>query len=132
MWKFRTAWDSDGHPLLHSLNGNVGRQVWVYDPEAGTPEERARAEELRRKFAENRLQQKHSADELLRWAMALRDGRCRGLLPPTRRHPLATRRGAWRRQIAPAVLTIHCGPLRAGCRARGSDAAGLSQWTSRG
>lgn len=41
-------------------------QVWVYDAEAGTPEERARAEELRRKFAESRLTQKHSADELLR------------------------------------------------------------------
>ncbi len=27
MWRFTTAWDSDGHPLLHSLNGNVGRQV---------------------------------------------------------------------------------------------------------
>ncbi|KAL4433229.1 hypothetical protein ABPG77_003277 [Micractinium sp. CCAP 211/92] len=66
MWKFTTAWDSDKHPLLHSLNGNVGRQVWVWDPQAGTSEERAKVEELRAKFAENRLNQKHSADELLR------------------------------------------------------------------
>ncbi|PRW45118.1 Cycloartenol synthase isoform A [Chlorella sorokiniana] len=66
MWRFTTAWDSDGHPLLHSLNGNVGRQVWVWDPAAGTPEQRKRAEELRKQFAENRLTQKHSADELLR------------------------------------------------------------------
>lgn len=66
MWRFRSAWDSDGHPLLRSLNGNVGRQVWVWDPEAGTPEERARAEELRRHFTENRQQHKSSSDELLR------------------------------------------------------------------
>jgi hypothetical protein len=66
MWRFTTGWDSDGHPLLHSLNGNVGRQVWVYEPDAGTPEERARVEELRASFTKNRLQQKHSSDELLR------------------------------------------------------------------
>lgn len=66
MWKFTTAWDSDKHPLLHSLNGNVGRQVWVWDAQAGTPEERAKVEQLRAQFAENRLKQKHSADELLR------------------------------------------------------------------
>lgn len=41
-------------------------QVWVWDPEAGTPEQRARAEELRATFAANRHEQKHSADELLR------------------------------------------------------------------
>ena len=66
MWKFVTASDSDGHPLLRSLNGHQGRQVWVYDAQGGTPEERARVEELRQDFTANRLQQKHSADELLR------------------------------------------------------------------
>ncbi|KAI7837939.1 hypothetical protein COHA_008245 [Chlorella ohadii] len=66
MWRFTTAWDSDGHPLLHSLNGNVGRQVWVWDPAAGTPEQRKRVEELRQRFVDNRLTQKHSSDELLR------------------------------------------------------------------
>lgn len=70
MWRFTTAWDSDGHPLLRSLNGHVGRQVWVWDPEAGTPEERARVERLRRDFAANRHTQKHSADELLRCGVA--------------------------------------------------------------
>ena len=66
MWVFKTASDSGGHPLLHSLNGNVGRQTWEWDPEAGTPEERARVEELRAQFTKNRLTQKSSADELLR------------------------------------------------------------------
>eukprot|EP00887_Chlorella_sp_A99_P007563 scaffold28.g7563.t1 len=66
MWKFVTAWDNDGHPLLRSLNGNAGRQVWVHDPEGGTPAQRAAVEEARRKFEANRLRQRHSADELLR------------------------------------------------------------------
>jgi cycloartenol synthase len=66
MWKFTTASDSDGHPLLRSLNGNIGRQVWEYDANAGTPEERAHVERLREQFTANRLTQKHSSDELLR------------------------------------------------------------------
>ncbi len=82
MWRFRAAWDSDGHPLLHSLNGNVGRQTWVYEPDAGTQSERARVEALRRTFADNRQQQKHSADELLRWGMPLLQIGGRKPLPP--------------------------------------------------
>jgi len=66
MWKFTSAWDSDGHPLLHSLNNNIGRQVWIYDPNAGTPEDRKKVEDAQSKFTANRLRQKHSGDELLR------------------------------------------------------------------
>jgi hypothetical protein len=66
MWKFAPASDSDGHPLLRSLNGNKGRQVWVYDPEAGTSEERAAVDNARAAFAANRHHQKHSSDQLLR------------------------------------------------------------------
>jgi hypothetical protein len=66
MWRFQSGSDSDGHPLLRSLNGNIGRQTWVYAADAGSPEERARVDELRSEFAANRLLQKHSADELLR------------------------------------------------------------------
>jgi cycloartenol synthase len=66
MWKFVTASDSDSHPLLHSLNGNAGRQIWVFDDNAGTTEQRAQAEEARRAFTADRHAQKHSADALLR------------------------------------------------------------------
>jgi cycloartenol synthase len=51
---------------MFSLNENQGRQTWEYDPTAGTPEQRARVEELRAAFTANRHKQKHSADELLR------------------------------------------------------------------
>ena len=66
MWKFAPASDSDGHPLLRSLNNNIGRQAWVYDPNAGTPEERKAVEEAQAKFTANRFTQKDSSDELLR------------------------------------------------------------------
>ncbi len=42
----------------------------MWDPAAGTPEQRKRVEELRQRFADNRLTQKHSSDELLRCAAA--------------------------------------------------------------
>ena len=67
MWSFKSAWDSDGHPLLHSLNGNIGRQTWVFDPTAGTDEDRSAIEKLREEFRRNRHEQKHSSDELLRY-----------------------------------------------------------------
>jgi cycloartenol synthase len=71
MWKFAPASDSDGHPLLRSLNNNIGRQVWVYDPNAGTPEERKAVEEAQANFTANRFNQKDSADELLRCVLML-------------------------------------------------------------
>jgi hypothetical protein len=69
MWKFKSASDA-GCPHLTSLNDNKGRQTWEFDPTAGTPEQRARVEELRAAFTANRHKQKSSADELLRLQVA--------------------------------------------------------------
>lgn len=73
MWKFVSAGATNvpaqkgaKQPYLHTLNNHQGRQTWEFDPDAGTPEERARVEELRANFTKNRQHQKHSADELLR------------------------------------------------------------------
>lgn len=66
MWKLTTASNSDGNPLLRSLNGNIGRQVWEFDTKAGTQEEKEEVERLRKEFTQNRDRQKHSSDELLR------------------------------------------------------------------
>lgn len=68
MWKFKSAWDSDGHPLLHSLNDNIGRQTWVYDPNAGSRDDIENIKALQEAFRKNRRVQKHSSDELLRYA----------------------------------------------------------------
>jgi cycloartenol synthase len=64
MWVFKPAAGED--PRLASMNSHQGRQTWVWDPSAGTAEQRAAAEAARAKFTAARLEQRHSADELLR------------------------------------------------------------------
>ncbi|GLI71700.1 hypothetical protein VaNZ11_017006 [Volvox africanus] len=66
MWKFVSAGNSGGNPLLRSLNNNKGRQTWEFDATAGTPELRAQADRLRENFSTNKDTQHHSSDELLR------------------------------------------------------------------
>ncbi|OWM86876.1 hypothetical protein CDL15_Pgr015912 [Punica granatum] len=65
MWKLKIAEDG---PWLRSVNNHVGRQHWEFDPDAGTPEERAAVERAREEFKLNkkRLGQKQSADLLMR------------------------------------------------------------------
>ncbi|XP_027176693.1 lupeol synthase-like [Coffea eugenioides] len=63
MWKLKVA---EGGPWLTTTNGHVGRQHWEFDPEAGSPEERAQVEKIRQEFKKNRFQKKQSSDLLLR------------------------------------------------------------------
>ncbi|KAJ6935151.1 beta-amyrin synthase-like [Populus alba x Populus x berolinensis] len=62
MWKLEVA---EGHdPWLLSTNDFVGRQVWEFDPDLGTPEEHAEVEKARERFSQNRFQVKASSDVL--------------------------------------------------------------------
>ncbi|XP_059453133.1 cycloartenol synthase 2 isoform X2 [Corylus avellana] len=64
MWKLKIA--EGGSPWLRTLNNHVGRQVWEFDPNIGSPEELAEIERARGSFSESRFEKKHSSDLLMR------------------------------------------------------------------
>ncbi|KMT17651.1 hypothetical protein BVRB_2g035990 [Beta vulgaris subsp. vulgaris] len=67
MWKLKIAEGKD--PWLESVNHFIGRQHWEFDPEAGTPEERAEVERAREEFKRNRSKTRQSADLLVKMQM---------------------------------------------------------------
>eukprot|EP00884_Botryococcus_braunii_P002417 jgi/Botrbrau1/12176/Bobra.0186s0084.1 len=66
MWKFLSGSACERNGLVETLNDMQGRQMWVFDPNAGTPEQLLEVDRLRSVYWENRNEQKNSADELLR------------------------------------------------------------------
>ena len=67
MWKLKFGGDIAKEPYLFSTNNFHGRQIWEYDPDAGSPEERAEVEEARRHFYQNRFKVKACSDHLWRF-----------------------------------------------------------------
>ncbi|RVW62853.1 Beta-Amyrin Synthase 1 [Vitis vinifera] len=63
MWRLKVA-DGGNDPYIYSTNNFVGRQIWEFDPDCGTPEERAEVEAARENFWKNRFQVKPSSDLL--------------------------------------------------------------------
>ncbi|KAK1646669.1 hypothetical protein QYE76_064474 [Lolium multiflorum] len=64
MWRLKTS--EGAGPWLRSTKGFLGRQVWEFNPDAGTPEERAEVDRLREDFTKHRFTKKESQDLLLR------------------------------------------------------------------
>ncbi|KAF4362238.1 hypothetical protein F8388_008122 [Cannabis sativa] len=68
MWQLKIA-NEDGiseNKYLNSTNNFVGRQIWEYRADAGTPEDRAAVEAARLNFYNHRFQVKPSSDLLWR------------------------------------------------------------------
>ena len=65
MWKVKYGTGAED-PYLYSTNNFLGRQIFEFDPNAGTPEERAQVEEARQNFYRNRYKVKPSSDHIWR------------------------------------------------------------------
>ncbi|KAL8149707.1 cycloartenol Synthase [Apium graveolens] len=65
MWNLKIA-DGARTPWLRTVNNHLGRQIWEFDPELGSPQELAEIEKVREAFRDNRFTQKHSSDLLMR------------------------------------------------------------------
>ncbi|RVW23138.1 Cycloartenol Synthase [Vitis vinifera] len=79
MWRLKVA-DGGNDPYMYSTNNFVGRQIWEFDPDYGTPEERAEVEAARENFRKNRFPVKPSSDLLWRMQFA-RENPCASNLP---------------------------------------------------
>ncbi|GAQ81630.1 cycloartenol synthase [Klebsormidium nitens] len=98
MWSLKVATQSS--PWQVSLANNEGRQVWEYDPEGGTSEDRKKVDDAREHFWANRFAKKHSSDELMR--QQLTRERPSPPMPPKPSLPAA---GAAPKEAAKAALT---------------------------
>ncbi|KAE8038274.1 hypothetical protein FH972_010800 [Carpinus fangiana] len=82
MWRLKIA-EGGKDPYIFSTNNFVGRQIWEFDPQAGTPQERAEVEEARQNFYNNRFHVKPSSDLL--WRMQfLKEKNFKQTIPPAK------------------------------------------------
>ncbi|KAJ1267466.1 hypothetical protein BS78_07G058400 [Paspalum vaginatum] len=69
MWKLKVS-ERSSSPWLKSRNSLLGRRVWEFHPELGTPDELAEVEKARREFAEHRFERRQSSDLIMRMQYA--------------------------------------------------------------
>ncbi|CAA7049427.1 unnamed protein product [Microthlaspi erraticum] len=66
MWRLRIGAKAGDNPYLCTTNKFLGRQIWEFDVNAGSPEELAEVVEARQNFSQNRSTFKASTDLLWR------------------------------------------------------------------
>ncbi|KAI8569202.1 hypothetical protein RHMOL_Rhmol02G0260700 [Rhododendron molle] len=82
MWKLKVA-EGQG-PWLYSTNNFVGRQIWEFDPDAGTLEEREAVERARDDYQKNRSRVRPSGDVLMRMQLKKENSDIDLSIPPVR------------------------------------------------
>ncbi|KAF7150382.1 hypothetical protein RHSIM_Rhsim02G0210200 [Rhododendron simsii] len=82
MWKLKVA-EGRG-PWLYSINNFVGRQIWEFDPDAGTPEEREAVEKARDDYQKNKSRVRAGGDVLMRLQIKKENSNVDLSIPPVR------------------------------------------------
>ncbi|KAK6263743.1 hypothetical protein SCA6_019177 [Theobroma cacao] len=82
MWRLKIG-EGGNDPYLYSTNNYLGRQTWEFDPNAGTPEERAEVEEVRQNYYNNRKHVRPSSD-LLWQIQSLKEKNFKQTIPPVK------------------------------------------------
>ncbi|KAI7998707.1 Beta-amyrin synthase [Camellia lanceoleosa] len=84
MWRLKVAEGGGPYkPYLYSTNNFVGRQIWEFDPNYGTLEERAEVEKARESFTLNRSRVRPSGNVLLCLQM-LKENNFEQTIPPVK------------------------------------------------
>lgn len=66
MWRLKIG-EGGRDPYLFSTNKFVGRQIWEYEADAGSEEERAQVQQARLNFYNHRFHSKACGDRLWRF-----------------------------------------------------------------
>ncbi|CAN1814400.1 Lupeol synthase [Linum perenne] len=80
MWKLKIA-EGGKDPYIFSKNNFCGRQIWEFDPHAGTDEEKAQVEDARRSFWDSRHGRVKASSDLLYQFQFLREKRFEQKIP---------------------------------------------------
>ncbi|KAF7149957.1 hypothetical protein RHSIM_Rhsim02G0211600 [Rhododendron simsii] len=82
MWKLKVA-EGQG-PWLYSTNNFFGRQIWEFNPDARTSEEREAVEKARDDYRKNRSQVRPCGDVLMRMQLKKENSHIDLRIPPVR------------------------------------------------
>ncbi|KAF3782546.1 hypothetical protein EJ110_NYTH19105 [Nymphaea thermarum] len=79
MWRLKVG-VGVGDAWLRTANNHVGREVWVFDPDFGSEEDRKTIKEARANFTGHQFEKKHSSDLIMRMQFA-RENPCELSIP---------------------------------------------------